>query len=308
MDFLQIDNVTKRYDQHIAVNGASLSIPKGQIYGLLGPNGAGKTSIIRMITGITVPDSGTILFDGKPLSETHSAEVGYMPEERGLYKKMKVREQIVYLLSLRGMRDAAAKAAADEWLLRLGLADWGNKNVTDLSKGMQQKVQFIITVGHRPKLLILDEPFSGLDPVNALVIENTMRELKADGTTIIFSTHRLEQVEEFCDKIALINKGKVILEDNVQAIRKKFQKNQYRVEFTGGNAWTAEMPQWDFAEITDTHATIGLQSGQTGKDLLRALVDAPTELLKVELAMPRLTEIFIELVGGTAGNVQMLDE
>lgn len=310
MNFLEIQNVTKRFDQHVAVNGASLSVPKGKIFGLLGPNGAGKTTIIRMITGITVPDDGAILFDGQPLSAHHSNEVGYMPEERGLYKKTKIREQIMYLLNLRGMTDAQAAKATDEWLDRLGLSDWANKPASDLSKGMQQKAQFIATVAHKPKLLILDEPFSGLDPVNAQVIERTMMELKAEGTTIIFSTHRLEQVEEFCDNIALVHRGQVILEGEVVEVRKRFQKQRYQVLFLGELApvEAAIAPVGTFLKADDQKCTIILNEGQTGKALLQALAQVEgTEILSVTLDMPRLNDIFIELVGETAANPVMKD-
>lgn len=310
--FLQLNHVTKRYENHLAVNDVSLNIPKGKIYGLLGPNGAGKTSIIRMITGITVPDEGQMLFGGKPWAEHHVHAIGYMPEERGLYKKMKVREQIIYLLNLKGMKDAAAKDATNYWLTKMGLMDWADKTVTDLSKGMQQKAQFIATVAHNPELLILDEPFSGLDPVNARVLEETMMELRAAGTTIIFSTHRLEQVEEFCDHIALINGGKVILEDSVTAVRKQFQKNQYRVEYLGDRAEieriAASNEGWTATEITDHHAIIQQPVGSDGKALMRALIDSSLEIHSIALALPRLNDIFIELVGGTAATASMRDE
>ena len=294
--FLQLNTVTKSYDQHLAVNQVSLSIPKGKIYGLLGPNGAGKTSIIRMITGITAPDSGEILFNGEPLQASHAEHTGYMPEERGLYKKMKVKEQIVYLLSLKGMTVADAKAAADEWLERLGLSEWADHKTTDLSKGMQQKVQFISTIAHKPALLILDEPFSGLDPVNTKLIEEQIHRLKDEGTTIIFSTHRMEQVEELCDYIALMNKGERMLEDDITTVRKQFQKNLYRIEFVGNKAELAEIPGLDIQELTDKYAMVELSNGQTGNSLMKMLADSPLEILTFELHLPRLNEIFIELV------------
>ncbi len=296
--FLRIEGVTKAYDQHVAVDNASLGVPRGKIFGLLGPNGAGKTSIIRMITGITAPDSGVIYFDGEPRGERHARETGYMPEERGLYKKMKIREQIVYLLSLKGMTEKAAKQTADEWLARLELTDWADRPANDLSKGMQQKVQFISTVAHEPKLLILDEPFSGLDPVNAKLIESEIYRLKEKGTTIIFSTHRLEQVEELCDYIALINKGSVMLEDDITEVRRKFQKQVYRVDFKGDRSIIQSMEGITINDLTDKTAMIQLAPGYDYKDVLRRLLDTPLEILTFELHLPRLTEIFIELVTG----------
>lgn len=304
--FLALEEVSKMYDQHLAVNQVSLNIPHGKIYGLLGPNGAGKTSIIRMITGITAPDAGKIFFDGEALSRKHIQSIGYMPEERGLYKKMKVREQITYLLSLRGMLPAEAKKAANAWLDRLGLMDWADRNTNDLSKGMQQKVQFISTVGHEPKLLILDEPFSGLDPVNANLIETEIRRLKDQGTTIIFSTHRLEQVEELGDHIALINRGKLMLEDEINTIRKRFQKNQYQLEFIGDKSALEQLSQLSITDLTDRSANIALTENMGPRDLLRILIDTPIEILSFEQHLPRLNDIFIELVSSTATNPVMV--
>ncbi len=296
--FLRVDGVTKAYDQHVAVNAASLNVPRGKIFGLLGPNGAGKTSIIRMITGITAPDSGVIYFDGEPRTEKHARQTGYMPEERGLYKKMKIREQIVYLLSLKGLAEKDAKATAMEWLDRLGLADWAERPASDLSKGMQQKVQFISTVAHEPKLLILDEPFSGLDPVNAKLIESEIYRLKEQGTTIIFSTHRLEQVEELCDYIALINKGQVMLENDITEVRKQFQKQVYRIDYKGDRQVFNQLGGVTINELTDKTAMVNLKPGVSYKEVLRDLLDTSLEILTFELHLPRLTEIFIELVTG----------
>ena len=296
--FLRIDDVVKAYDQHLAVNHASLEVPRGKIFGLLGPNGAGKTSIIRMITGITAPDSGQIWFDGEKLAPRHARRTGYMPEERGLYKKMKIAEQATYLLSLKGMPEAQAKEAAHGWLDRLGLGDWKDRNANDLSKGMQQKVQFISTVAHEPDLLILDEPFSGLDPVNAKLIEGEIIRLKKQGTTIIFSTHRLEQVEELCDYIALINKGEVMLQDEITQVRKQFQKPVYRVDYVGDRSAWQRMTGLKVMDLSDKTAMVRLQAGQDGRDVMRHLIDSPLEILNFELHLPSLTEIFIELVTG----------
>lgn len=302
--FLLLENVTKAYDQHLAVDSVSLSIPKGKIYGLLGPNGAGKTSIIRMITGITGIDKGRILFDGAPLDPSHAVQTGYMPEERGLYKKMKVKEQITYLLALKGLSMSKAAAAADEWLERLGLSDWKNRNTTDLSKGMQQKVQFISTIAHRPRLLILDEPFSGLDPVNAKLIESEIYQLKEEGTTIIFSTHRMEQVEELCDYIALINQGKLMLEDDITKVRKDFQKSVYQVDFVGDKAVLDQLAALNVLESTDKSAKVEIAQGFASRDGLIALAQSPLEILSFQLHLPRLNEIFIELVSSQATRVE----
>jgi ABC-2 type transport system ATP-binding protein len=294
--FLRLEAVTKRFDQHLAVDNVSLSIPRGSVYGLLGPNGAGKTTIIRMITGIMYPDSGRIRFDGDLLKHSHTNRVGYMPEERGLYKKTKVREQILYLLALKGMKPAAARQQTDSWLEKLGLSEWANRNVGDLSKGMQQKVQFISTVAHEPDLLILDEPFSGLDPVNTRVLEKEIHRMQANGTTIIFSTHRMEQVEELCNYIALINKGNVILEDQIQTVRQQFRKNIYHLEFSGPAEWLDTVPGIEI--LSRNHSSVMLRPLAEGGDrsLLALLAESPLSVLKFELHLPRLNEIFIELV------------
>ncbi|MEM6801765.1 MAG: DUF4162 domain-containing protein, partial [Bacteroidota bacterium] len=223
----------------------------------------------------------------------------YMPEERGLYKKMKVLEQITYLLSLKGMPTSQAKIAGEDWLERLNLGDWANHKVTDLSKGMQQKVQFISTIAHKPKLLILDEPFSGLDPVNTKLIEREIFRLKEEGTTIIFSTHRMEQVEELCDYIALMNRGQLMLENEITQVRKDFQKQVYHIGFLGDKAHLMGVPGLNILDITDKQAKVELAGGEGDRnDLLRRLADSPLEILSFALHLPRLNEIFIELVGG----------
>lgn len=300
--FLELQGVTKRYDQHTAVDNVSMKIPRGKIYGLLGPNGAGKTSTIRMITTITQPDSGKILFNGSELNESHTRHTGYMPEERGLYKKTKVREQIDYLLMLKGMSSKEARRARDSWLNRLGLADWTDKKTTDLSKGMQQKVQFITTVAHDPELLILDEPFSGLDPVNAQLIEDIIVELNEKGTTILFSTHRMEQVEELCHHIGLFNRGKLVLENDIKAVRKQFQRNEYRVEFEGDPAFVNDLavPGLEVIRSTEDSLMLRIPDESDSRILMHAVVDAPVKVTKMELHLPRLQEIFIELVGADA--------
>lgn len=296
-DFLRLEGVSKQYDQHLAVDAVSLRIPRGKIYGLLGPNGAGKTSIIRMITGITAPDQGQIWFDGEPLAGKHTRRIGYMPEERGLYKKMKVKEQIVYLLGLRGMSSKGAQKAADQWLAKLGLSEWAKRKTMDLSKGMQQKVQFITTVAHEPKLLILDEPFSGLDPVNTHIIEQEIRRMASEGTTIIFSTHRMEQVEELCDEIALMNKGKKILEDPIDTVRQRFQEDVFDLSFVGEASILAQIEGIEIKRSAEGQAQVELLDGQSRNDLLRQLADSPLEITRFIQHTPRLNEIFIQLVG-----------
>ncbi len=252
---LEIKNVSKIYDGKKAVDNVSFQLEKGQIVGLLGPNGAGKTSLIRMITSITLPDEGQIFFHGQSLTPAHQKLIGYMPEERGLYKKMTVLEQLVYLLRLRGLSSQKAKEKSLEWLKKLFLEDWKNNQVNELSKGMQQKVQFILTVAHDPELLILDEPFSGLDPLNAQIIENYILEIKNQGKTILFSTHRMEQAENFCEHIALINQGKLMINDTIQNLKSNFRKNQFKLRTTNQN--------YDFAAKIE-----GIQIIEHNKELI----------------------------------------
>jgi len=238
MNLLEINEVSKFYQTHKALDHVSLSVPEGSIYGLLGPNGAGKTSLIRIINQITAPDTGNITFDNEPLNAEHIYKIGYLPEERGLYKKQKVWEQMIYFGQLKGLSLAEAKKRSEEWLIKFDLREWKNKKVEELSKGMQQKVQFIITVLHKPKLLILDEPFTGFDPINAEIIKNEIKSLKAQGTTILYSTHRMESVEEICDHICLINKSKKILDGSVKEIKKQNSKNLFELVFEGN------VPTW----------------------------------------------------------------
>lgn len=232
-NILDVKNVTKNYSNHCALDNVSLSVPSGVIYGLLGPNGAGKTSLIRIVNQITGPDAGTILFNGETLSEKNIYEIGYLPEERGLYKKMKVGEQLLYLARLKGLNKSEALDKLRYWFEKFEIKTWWDKNVEDLSKGMQQKIQFVATVLHQPKLIILDEPFSGFDPINASIIKDEILELKEKGSTIIFSTHRMESVEELCDYIALINKSKKVLEGKKQDIKDKYKSNTFSLQFSG---------------------------------------------------------------------------
>ena len=295
MNILTIQNVVKNYDKHVAVNNVSLAVPKGSIFGLLGPNGAGKTSLIRMITTITRPDSGTILFADEPLNEQHPERIGYMPEERGLYKKMKVGEQLLYLAQLKGMSEADAEKRLKMWFEKFGIQTWWDKKVEELSKGMQQKAQFIATVLHEPELLILDEPFSGLDPLNANLIKDEIYEMQQRGVSIIFSTHRMEQVEEICNHIVLIDKGKNVLEGNVQEVRNRFKENLFRIQFTG------DAPE-NIANIatiktqTAHEMTLQLHENKVSNEILTAFLGNNNTVISFQEILPTLNEIFIQQV------------
>lgn len=292
---LQLEQVLKTYDRKIAVDHVTFSVPKGSIFGLLGPNGAGKTSLIRIITTITQADSGKVFLDGEMLNSRHPAQIGYMPEERGLYKKMKVGEHILYLARLKGLSKAVAEAETRHWFEKFGIMDWWGKKVEELSKGMQQKIQFISTVLHRPKLLILDEPFSGLDPINSNLIKDEIEILRKQGTSIIFSTHRMEQVEEICNNIVLINQGKNILEGGVSEIRQRFKEHLFRIDFQG------ELPDAleEKVKIVDrkpNSITLQLQDGGDSNDLLRYLIDQRVGIVAFQEILPALNEIFIRQV------------
>ena len=292
---LSIRNVTKRYDKYVAVNKVSLEVPRGSLFGMLGPNGAGKTSLIRMITTITAPDEGEIVLDGEKLNAHSPEKIGYMPEERGLYKKMRVGEHLTYLARLKGMTAQAAKNSIDEWLEKFEIQDWWKKNVEDLSKGMQQKVQFIATVVHRPPLLILDEPFSGLDPINSNLIKEEIRNLNTQGTSIIFSTHRMEQVEEMCEHIVLINKGNNILQGEVKAIKQEYNQNRYHIE-------TIEAIPSDFdakfevIERENDIVTVQLAEGDNSNDLIRYFMEKGIHIRNFYEILPTFNEIFIRRV------------
>ncbi len=295
--YVEIKHVTKSYFTKVAVKDVSLSVPHGSIYGLLGPNGAGKTTIIRMITRIMYPDRGEIFIDGEPLQDRHLQSTGYMPEERGLYRKMKIREQLVYLLMLKGLSKSTAVERVDFWLKKVNIYEWKDRTISELSKGMQQKIQFILTVAHGPKLLILDEPFSGLDPVNTQLIKDIILELKEEGTTTIFSTHRMEQVEEMCDYIGLIDNSQVILEDEIWNVKKKYNKNIYRIEAEGDLTFIKDISGLTVLEMKNKHVTVRFHENFTTKDFLSRAIDK-VNITKFELKLPGLNEIFIELVGG----------
>ena len=293
MSILSLRNVVKQYHNHRAVDAVSFDVEKQKIFGLLGPNGAGKTSLIRIITSITGADSGEILIDGEPLNSLHPHQIGYMPEERGLYKKMKVGEQLLYLAQLKGLSTRQAKDNILFWFDKFDIKDWWFKKVEELSKGMQQKIQFIATVVHKPKLIILDEPFSGLDPINTNIIKEEIAQLKEEGTSIIFSTHRMEQVEEICEDIVLMNNGAVILEGSVADIKQDFKENQYKIEFEGG---LPSFDQYNVIERTHNNVTIQLEAEEEGNDLLRYAVQSGTHITSFNEMLPSLNDIFIKQV------------
>ncbi len=298
---LKLNAISKVYDGKVAVKNLSLSVSRGEIYGILGPNGAGKTSTIRMICGITLPDSGTIEFLGEPMHSELQSKIGYLPEERGLYKKMKVGELLVYFAELKGVPRAEAKAKAAQWLKRFEIDTWAEKKVEELSKGMQQKVQFISVVLHDPELLILDEPFSGLDPINSELVMDIILELKKAGKTILFSTHRMEQVEKICDSICLINNGEKVLDGNVREVKKSYGKNMLHIEFDGSDVFIDAAIAMGKAEVRDRqpkYAELKLLADTKPKDIL-ALMGDDTDLTRFELGEPSLKEIFILRVGET---------
>ncbi len=296
---LEAQHIHKQYANHTALNDVSINVPQGGIFGLLGPNGAGKTSLIRIINQITAPDSGIVLFDGKPLSPNDVERIGYLPEERGLYKKMKVGEQLLYLAQLKGMSKQEANVKLKNWFEKFDISDWWNRQVDDLSKGMQQKAQFIATIIHDPQLIILDEPFSGFDPINANLLKDEILALKAKGTSIIFSTHRMESVEELCDDIALINHAEVVLQGTKKAIKNQFKDNSYLLDFVG------EMPTLPESitllgeqelEDNQTRIHVRLQHEMNPNSLIFFFLD------KVEVKafcekIPSFNEIFIQVVG-----------
>lgn len=301
MEALTAINVTKRYANHLALDQISLTIPEKSIYGLLGPNGAGKTTFIRIINQIINSDSGEIHIFGEPLAEKHVGIIGYLPEERGLYKKLKVGEQLLYLAQLKGLSRKDALAKIKVWFEKFEIKNWWNKKVEDLSKGMAQKVQFISTVLHEPRLIILDEPFSGFDPVNAQLITENILELRERGSTIIFSTHRMETVESLCDNIALINKSKKILEGSKKEVKEQFRSNTFVVEHHN-NAFQLNADKYEIigqVRITENHlqTTIRAANGIKGNQLIRELVDL-TEVHRFEEKLPTMADIFISLVKG----------
>lgn len=302
MDILKIENVSKTFANHIALDDVSLSIPKGSIYGLLGPNGAGKTTLLRIINRITAPDKGTVLFDGRPITPDDVYSIGYMPEERGLYKKMKVGEQALFFARLKGLSRREATDRLKAWFERLEISDWWNKEVGELSKGMAQKMQFIVTVLHEPKLLIFDEPFSGFDPINANLLKSEILRLRDKGATIIFSTHNMSSVEEICDHITLINKSRNILSGAVDEIRYKHGSNIFEVDYRG-NEETMQNAIGNLCEIMESKSSpvginkikIHIESDDKVRDVIAAANNS-VELRSFREVIPSMNDIFIRAV------------
>ncbi len=282
MSIIEINHVSKNFGEKVALEDVSLQIPEGGIFGLLGPNGAGKTTLIRIINRITIPSEGQVLFQGHPITQADVEKIGYMPEERGLYRKMKVGEQAMYLAQLKGMSKTAAQAALKDWFVKFGIQDWWNKKVEELSKGMAQKLQFITTVVHSPKLLILDEPFSGFDPVNADVIRKEILRLKDEGATIILSTHNMESVEELCDNIALINHSHLVITGGVADIRREYGNNQVELVYK---------------DLSGLHTEV-LPKETDGALTLESYLEKGVNIVSYRELMPRMNDIFIKLVKG----------
>lgn len=300
MGIIECKEVCRRFGEKVALDHVSLEIPKGKIFGLLGPNGAGKTTLIRIINRITIQNSGVVLFDGRPITQDDVEKIGYLPEERGLYRKMKVGEQAMYLAQLKGMSYAEALAELKKWFVRFGIESWWDKKIEELSKGMAQKVQFITTVVHKPSLLILDEPFSGFDPVNAQVIREEILRLKEEGATIILSTHNMESVEELCDNIALINKSHVVVTGGVDEIRRKYGNNNVELIYTSDTPVTAVSGLFNvLSDLDDTGrhtAVIALEGEATGNDVLKAVIEQGVVVNSFKELIPRMNDIFIKLV------------
>ena len=303
-NLLSIDSVSKKFGSHTALNNISLNIPEGCIYGLLGPNGAGKTTLIRIINQISLPDSGKVFFNNQELNASHIKQIGYLPEERGLYPKMKIGEQAIYLAQLKGMDRKMARLELKKWFDKFEISDWWNKKVTELSKGMAQKVQFIVTVLHKPKLLIFDEPFSGFDPINANLIKDEILQLNKKGATVIFSTHRMESVEELCEYITLINKSNKILDGNLDEIKKDFKTNTFEVAVNAPDAKSLENKlKLEYETFAPTFRTIGdnlrmnirLVSGQNSDKLIN-LLNSNSRLIHFKEVIPNVNEIFINSV------------
>lgn len=301
MGIITCTGVTKKFGNFTALDSVNVDIPAGKIFGLLGPNGAGKTTLIRILNQITLPDSGEVLFDGRPMTPEMVEQIGYLPEERGLYKKMKVGEQALYLAKLKGMGSREATQELKNWFVKFGIQGWWDKKVEELSKGMAQKIQFITTVMHRPKLLILDEPFSGFDPVNVNVIRKEILDLKEAGTTIILSTHNMESVEELCDNIALINKSKLIVSGGVDEIRRMYGNNHVEVVYRGvASIETAQAPVMvvsDGVYKGNRRAVLDVQRGASSAQILGELIK-DNDIISYQEMVPRMNDIFIKLVTG----------
>lgn len=300
MSLLEVRNLKKYFATQKAVDDISFTVNKGSIFGLLGPNGAGKTTLIRMITGIFYQDDGQIIFDGKKFDPVNDVvHIGYMPEERGLYKKMKIGEQAMYLAQLKGLNRADAMARIKEWFVKFEMESWWSKKVEDLSKGMSQKLQFVTTVLHEPKLIILDEPFSGLDPVNSNLIKDEIYNLAKRGSTIIFSTHRMEQVEEICDHIILVNKGKKILDGSVKEVKHQFKENLFNIGFEETPAGLNGNPPFEMVGTKDNSYIVKIKDGLKPNDVLTYFLQQNARIISFNEMLPSLSDIFIKLVEGT---------
>lgn len=300
MNILEVKNVSKQYSNHLALNDVSINVPRNSVFGLLGPNGAGKTTLIRIINAITAPDKGEVLLNGKPLTLQDTYNIGYLPEERGLYKKMKVGEQALYLCQLKGLSKTEALKRLKYWFEKFEIESWWNKKVEELSKGMAQKVQFITTVLHEPELLIFDEPFSGFDPVNAELLKKEILELKQKGATVIFSTHNMDSVERLCENIALIHQSQVVLSGNINDIRQQFSTNKYTATLKNCNTLTANdfncANLLNFKEENNiTHTEFTLKDNHTANDILNELINKGT-ILRFEEQLPSMNDIFLQTV------------
>ncbi|MBQ8838937.1 MAG: ATP-binding cassette domain-containing protein [Bacteroidales bacterium] len=302
MELIQCKNVSKSFGEKVALDNVTISILKGKIFGLLGPNGAGKTTLIRIINRITIPGGGEVIFDGRPITQDDVEKIGYLPEERGLYRKMKVGEQAMYFAQLKGMTARDAAQELKKWFVRFGIESWWNKKVEELSKGMAQKVQFITTVVHKPSLLILDEPFSGFDPVNAQLIREEILRLKEEGATVILSTHNMESVEELCDNIALINKSHVVITGGVDEIRHKYGNNNVELIYTSKLQLKSVKGSFDVLSDTsegggDRHtAVLETADGADNNSVLKAIIDQNVTVNSFKELVPRMNDIFIKLV------------
>lgn len=304
MEIISAQNIVKRFSNHTALDEVNVSVPEKSIFGLLGPNGAGKTTLIRIINQITAPDSGQVFFRREKLSPRHAEQIGYLPEERGLYKKMEIGEQCLYLAQLKGLGKKDAQKKLKIWFEKFGMEDWWKKKVEELSKGMQQKVQFVVTVLHEPKVLILDEPFSGFDPINAALIKDEILRLMENGTTVLFSTHNMSSVEELCDHIALINNAKTILHGSVKEIRQQYKANTYEVEFMG-NLMTFTKALFKDFELLEKHedgihckAKVKLLYDKSPNDLLNTVIPY-VQILAFREILPSMNDIFISKVQET---------
>ncbi len=300
MALIECKNVCKNFGSKVALDNVSLDVPEGKIYGLLGPNGAGKTTMIRIINRITIPNSGEVLFNGRPITQRDVEKIGYLPEERGLYRKMEVGDQAMYLAQLKGMSEKDARAELKKWFVKFGIQDWWKKKVEELSKGMAQKVQFITTVVHKPSLMILDEPFSGFDPVNAELIRKEILELKEQGATIILSTHNMESVEELCDNIALINKSHLVLSGGVDEIRRQYGNNHVELIYSGENALAPVEGLFSVISDADDNgrhtAVLSLDHERLGNEVLTSVIGQGLLVNSFKELLPRMNDIFIKLV------------